>query len=71
MSNSDKRRLLAKLNFENNLLKLKGRVEPSFVTENLNYLYYVKEDGDGPYGYVIYALEKGGNTLLIYEIFGN
>ena len=71
ISNADKRRLFSKFKFEENLLKLKGRVEPSFITENLNYLYYVKEDGDGPYGYIIYALEKAGNTLLIYEIFGN
>jgi len=71
VSNADKRRLFSQFNFENNLLKLKGRVEPSFVTENLNYLYYIIEDGEGPYGYIIYALEKSGNTLVIFEFFGN
>ena len=64
VSNSDKRGLLTKFKFEDNLTKLKGRVEPSFVTENPNYIYYVKEDGEGPYGYVLYALEKAGNTLI-------
>lgn len=53
------------------MVKLRGRVEPSFVTETPNYIYYVKEDGTGPYGYVLYALEKAGNNLVILEIYGD
>jgi hypothetical protein len=69
--NSDKRTLLQKFKFENNLSKLKGRVEPGFVSENPNFIYYVIEDGYGPYGYVLFALEKEGNTLIVYEAYGN
>jgi len=70
ISNSDKRTLLQNLKFEDNLSKLKGRLEPTFITENTDYVYFVKEDGEGPYGYVLYALEKKGNTLTIFEVYG-
>lgn len=69
--NSNKRILLQKFKFENSLSKLKGRVEPSFITENPNFVYYVIEDGYGPYGYVLFALEKDGNTFIVYEAYGN
>jgi hypothetical protein len=71
ISNSDKRMLLNKFKFEDNLSKLRGRVEPEFLTENPNYVYYVIEDGYGPYGYIVFALEKNGNTLIVYELAGN
>lgn len=70
ISNSDKRTLLQKYKFEDNLSKLQGRFEPAFVSENPNYVYYVNPNGQGMYGYILYALEKNGNTLIIYEVYG-
>lgn len=71
ISNIDKQKLVAKFKFENSLIKLKGRVECPFISENPNYIYYVIEDGYGPYGYILYALEKEGNTFVVYEAYGN
>lgn len=71
ISQSNKRILSDKFLFVGNLEKLKGRVEPNFITENDSFIYYIIEDGYGPYGYILFALEKDGLTLKVYEFYGN
>ena len=71
ISNSSKRTLLQKFKFESNLSKLKGRIEPAFLTESDKFIYYIIEDGYGPYGYIVFELEKEGNTFIVYEEYGN
>jgi hypothetical protein len=71
ISNTHKRKMLSKFTFENTLVKLKGKVECSFISETPGYEYYIIEDGYGPYGYILFALEKEGNTLKVYEMYGN
>ena len=71
ISNKDKQMLLKKFKFDSTLVKLKYRMECTFISETPNYNYYVIEDGYGPYGYIVIALEKMGNTMKIFEEYGD
>jgi hypothetical protein len=71
ISNSNKGLVLEKFAFRDDLSELRGHVEASFTTENANYQYFVKKSDGNPYGYVLLALEKKGNTFIMYEIYGN
>ena len=71
ITNDEKEKLKKKFKFEVNLDKLKGRVPSEYISEEDNYIYSVIEDGYGPYGYILFALEKKGNTLKVYEWYGN
>lgn len=75
---SDKYMLRNKFKFEN---KFPSQIisfpeSPEFLTENPNYVYYMIEAGEGPYGhyipngYILFALEKEGNTLIVYDWYG-
>ena len=70
VSNIDKQKLMERFQFDNNLSKLLGQVQPSFTTENQNYLYYVTKKDRGPYGYMLVCLEKNGNSLIRYTWYG-
>lgn len=67
----EKRKVLERFAFDNDLSELKGRVESTFIAENPDFQFYVFEDGDGPMGYRIVALEERGNTMMFYDGFGN
>ena len=70
ISNLDKQQLMETFHFDNDLSKLMGKIQPSFTTENQNYLYYVTKKDRGPYGYMLLCLEKNGNTLICYTWYG-
>jgi len=67
----EKRKLVDRFAFDSDLSELHGRVECSFISEDPRFVYHVMTEGNGPYGYVVLALEKDGNTLMVYDGFGN
>ena len=72
ISKEDRQKLLSKYKFEKTFVsKLRGEVQCKFISENEDYLYYLDLDGYGPYGYILYAIQKNGNTLKLYEMYGN
>ena len=71
ISKNNQSKLKNRFGFEDNLLKLKGKVESPFINENQRYSYFLIEDGYGPYGYILFALEKESDTLKVYELYGN
>jgi hypothetical protein len=72
ISNSDKIKLLNKFKFESTFeKKLKGEAQCNFISEKKAFVYYLDLDRYGPYGYILFAVEKDGNTLELYEMYGN
>ncbi len=66
----DKNKLLKKYNFENSLKKLKGKIQPEFISEKDEFIYCVIQRAKLSYRYIIIALEKNGNILQVYEYYG-
>jgi hypothetical protein len=71
ISTTDKEMLLKKFKFENTLDCLKGHLKPTFIIEKPGYVYYIIEHTLGPYGYILFALEKEGNEIVFYELFSD
>ena len=70
ISNNDKKKLLKMFLFKDHLSALKSKYPPDYLIENINFAYSIKSKGLGPYGYLIFALEKEGNQFLIYMFYG-
>jgi len=67
ISYNDKASLLTKYKFEDGLDKLEGRTPcPFIVIANPEYQYVIL-DGYGQYGYILMAMEKNGNNVIVYE----
>jgi hypothetical protein len=70
ISDSDKRKLISKFQFDDNLEKLNGKIPCPFIRQKKTYKYCVNLTGYGPYGYSILTLEKTGNGVEYFELYG-
>lgn len=70
ITNDDKSRLLKENSFQDSLMDPTSVLHLSFISQNSNF-QYCKHSNVGVYGLVIFALEKEGNSLIVYEHYGD
>ena len=66
ISNSSRINILTGLKFDSTLAGLGNMVTPAYLSESKNFLYHV-DANPTPSSYLIYAIEKEGNTMIIYK----
>lgn len=71
ITDSEKNKLLKKISFKEKYKPLKSDSSCPFIVESADFVYYLNDHSYGPYGYILFALEKNGNTLKVYEMYGN
>jgi len=73
ISNSDGEKLshLYPFKYGFNPIYSTGKYRNDYIKNDDNYWYYFDGKGQGPYGYILYRLDKTKTKLEIYDLFAN
>ena len=71
LSNFSRFKIEKRFKFKDTIPSFSGKIQPEYIPLSNKYLYYLELKSYDSHGYRLFALEKDGSCLLIYDIFGS
>ncbi len=71
LTSREKQLLLKRMKFKEDMEDFRGKIKPDFFSEKEGFVYHVIKRGERSYRYILIALEKNGNIMQVYELYGD